>query len=625
MAFLYKFFQAYFASENYAFEPWNNHGFFILKQNYFTIRKGDLRMKRIFKYVWHYKLLVIIPAIAMTLSIFLDMFNPYLQKLITDRVFIGNEYNLLWPILGGFTAVTLLRALFGYAKEYLFDVLSAKISIDLKKDLFNHIQSLPFKYFDNMNTGELMSRIGEDVDNVWRSVSFGIRLFIENIIYFVTASSILFFMNWKLTLVCLIGMPPIGYLALKFEKKIGESYGKLSDQGVLLNTAAQENIAGVRLVKAFAREKHEVLKFLKLNKENYDLSMEQNTIISRYFPPIEFLTNISIVFLVVVGGMFVMNESMTIGTLVGFTGYIFMLIWPMRMLGWLTNLLAQTNASAKKIMKIMDEEPEIKDTDDSYRLPNVRGDIEFNNVSFKYKDEYVLRNANFKAEAGSTIAIMGTTGSGKSSIINLIGRYYDVSEGAVYVDGYDVKDVSLKDLRSKMAIVPQDTFLFSESIEENIRFGKESASLDDIREACRLACADDFIEELENKYDTVIGERGIGLSGGQKQRLSIARALIRDASILILDDATSALDMETEYRLLKNLNEKHKKATTFIIAHRVSAVKNADQILYVENGRIVEKGTHDQLLQKKGKYYEVYCEQFKDFGAITSNAGEEVV
>lgn len=580
-------------------------------------------MKRVFKYVWNYKWLVIVPVITMTLAIALDMFNPYLQKAITDKVFIDGQTNLLWPILWGFIGITLGRAVLGYTKEYLFDVLSAKISIDLKKDLFDHIQTLPFKYFDNMNTGELMSRIGEDVDNVWRSISFGIRLFIENIIYFVTASVILFFLNWQLALICLIGMPPIAYLALKFEKKIGESYGKLSDQGVILNTAAQENIAGVRLVKAFAREKHEILKFLKLNQENFNLTMEQNRIISNYFPPIEFLTNIAIVFLVALGGIFVMHKTMPLGTLVAFSGYIWMLIWPMRMLGWLTNLLAQANASAKKIMNIFNVEPEIKDSEDSLRLPRVNGDIEFKNVSFKYRDEYVLRNINLKVKAGSTVAIMGTTGSGKSSIINLIGRYYDVTDGAIYVDGNDVREVNLKDLRSRMSIVPQDTFLFSSSIEENIRFGKEDASLDEIREACKLACADDFIEELDDKYDTVIGERGIGLSGGQKQRLAIARALIRNSSILILDDATSALDMETEYRLLKNLNERHKNATTFIIAHRISAVKNADQIIYIDNGRIIEKGTHEQLLQKKGKYYEIYCEQFKDFDTI--DAKEEVV
>lgn len=580
-------------------------------------------MKQILKYIWNYKSLIIIPSISMLLAILLDMFNPYLQKLITDKVLIGGENHLLWPILWGFIGITISRAILGYAKEYLFDVLSAKISIDLKKDLFNHIQSLPFNYFDNMNTGELMSRIGEDIDNIWRSISFAMRLFIENILYFVTASSILFFLNWKLTLVCIMVMPPIAYLTLQFEKKIGESYGKLSDQGVILNTAAQENIAGVRLVKAFAREKYEILKFLKLNQENFSINMEQSKIMATYFPPTEFFTNVSMVFLVVLGGVFVMNNTMSIGTLVAFSGYIWMLIWPMRMLGWLTNLISQANASAKKIMNIMNIEPKIKDSENSFRLPEIKGDIEFKDVSFKYRDEYVLRNIDLNIKAGSTVALMGTTGSGKSSIINLIGRYYDVTEGAVCVDGYNVKNINLKDLRSKMAIVPQDTFLFSASIEENIRFGKENSTLTEIKKACKLACADEFIEELNETYDTVIGERGIGLSGGQKQRLSIARALIRESKILILDDATSALDMETEYKLLKNLNEKHREATTFIIAHRISAVKNADQIIYIENGRIIEDGTHEELLSKKGKYYEVYCEQFKDFNNLHSS--EEVV
>ncbi|MCM8709481.1 ABC transporter ATP-binding protein/permease [Clostridium sp. SYSU_GA19001] len=580
-------------------------------------------MKRIFKYVWNYKLLIIVPSIAMTLAIIIDMYNPYLQKVVTDDVFINGKIEMLWPVLWGLIAITLGRAILGYIKEYLFDVLSAKISIDIKKDLFDHIQKLPFSFFDNMNTGELMSRIGEDVDNVWRSISFGIRLFIENIIYFVIASSILFFLDLKLTIICLITMPPIAYLALKLEKKIGKTYEKLSDQSVILNTAAQENIAGVRLVKAFAREKYEVLKFLKLNKENYNLNMEQTNVIANYFPPIEFLTNISIVLLVAVGGIFVMKDSITLGTLVAFSGYIWMLIWPMRMLGWLTNLIAQANASAKKIMAIMDIEPAIKDFENSQRLEKIKGDIEFKNVSFKYKDEYVLKNINLKAPAGSTVAIMGTTGSGKSSILNLIGRYYDVTDGTVFIDGHDVRKVNLNDLRSRMAVVSQDTFLFSASIEENIRFGREDATIAEIKEACRLACAEDFIEELDEKYETIIGERGIGLSGGQKQRLSIARALIKDADILILDDATSALDMETEFRLLKNLHERNKKATTFIIAHRISAVKNADQIIYVENGRIIEKGTHEELLCKKGKYYEIYCEQFKDFDL--SEEKEEVV
>lgn len=570
-------------------------------------------MKRIFNYVLKYKILVIIPFIAMLVSIGLDMINPYLTKLMIDRVIKNGEMNLLYYVLIGVAGIALSRALLGYVREYTFDYLSSKVNIDLKRDLFNHIQSLPFSYFDNMNTGELMSRIGEDVDNIWRAVAFAIGLFIENIIYFIAASAILFYLNWKIAIFGIITMPIIGYIALKLEKQIGAAYEKLSDQGAVVNTTAQENIAGVRLVKAFARERHEILKFLDLNKETYNLSLEQNRVWGKYFPIIEFLSNVSAVLVVAVGGIYVIKTDMTIGTLVAFNQYIWMLIWPMRMMGWLTNLIAQSSASAKKIDNIMRVEPEIKDSEEAIQPDTIKGHIRFEGVSFKYKEDYVLKNISLDAKPGATIAIMGTTGSGKSSLISLIGRHYDVSTGRVTVDGYDIRDLKLSALRGSMSVVSQDTFLFSESIRDNIRLGNEGASDEEIEEACKAACAHEFIQELENGYETVIGERGIGLSGGQKQRISIARALIREASILILDDSTSALDMDTEYELLKNLHRRDKRATTFIIAHRISAVKNADEILFLDNGRIVERGTHQELLKKRGKYYEVYAEQFKDF------------
>ena len=575
-------------------------------------------MKRIFNYVWKYKLLVIAPTIAMLLSIVIDMFNPYLTKVMIDKVIINKQTELLLSILLGLGGITLSRAILGYFKEYVFDVLSVKINIDLKQQLFDHIQSLSFNYFDSMNTGELMARIGEDVENVWRTISFGLRLFVENLIYFLIASSILFYLNWKLALICLLIMVPIAYIAMVLEKKVGASYGKISDQNAILNTTAQENISGVRLVKAFTREKHEILKFLGLNKENYKLNMEQAGILSKYLPQIEFLTNISIVVMIVLGGIFVIKGQISIGTLVAFNGYIWMLIWPMRMLGWLTNMIAQNAASAKRIFKILDTVSSIQDKDNAVILDELKGHIEFKNVSFKYNDEIVLKNININAKPGSTVAIMGTTGSGKSTLINLIGRYYNVSDGNITIDGYDVRDLALNPLRNKMSVISQDTFLFSETIEENVKIGNQYASKDQIIEACKDACALDFIKELDQGFATVIGERGIGLSGGQKQRISIARALVRNSRILVLDDATSALDTETEYSLLKNLHHKKNSITTFIIAHRISAVKNADQILYLDEGSIIEQGTHNELLQKRGKYYEVYCDQFKDFENLES-------
>lgn len=570
-------------------------------------------MKRILKYVTKYKIFIIVPALAMLISIALDMFNPYLVKVMIDKVLRNKEFNLLNFVLMSLAGITLARAILGYIREYTLDYLSSKVSIDLKTDLFDHIQSLPFKYFDSMNTGELMSRMSSDVDNVWRSIAFGIGLAIEQGIYFIVASILIFRMNWKLALVTLITMPLIGYIAMKLEKEVGEAFDEISDQNAVLNTTAQENIAGVRLVKAFARERHETLKFLNHNKTNYDLNMKQTKIWSKHFPMIEFLCNISVLAVVCVGGFLVIGKSLTIGELVAFSQYVWMLIWPMRMIGWLTNIITQANTSAKKIFNIMDVEPEIKDKDDAIRMPEVKGAISFKNVSFKYNENYILENINLDIPAGSTVAIMGTTGSGKSSLINLIGRYYDISKGSITVDGNDVRDICIGDLRSKMSVVAQDTFLFSESIEENIRFGKLDASIEEIKKACTDACADEFLDNFVDGYGTIIGERGMGLSGGQKQRLSIARALVKDSSILILDDATSALDMETEYNLLKNLHHRDKKVTTFIIAHRISAVKNADIILFLENGHIEEIGNHKTLLEKRGKYYDVYNQQFTDF------------
>jgi ATP-binding cassette subfamily B multidrug efflux pump len=570
-------------------------------------------MKRILKYVIKYKLFIIIPAIAMLISITLDMFNPYLVQIMIDKVLRNKEFDLLTLVLMSLAGITLARAILGYIREYTLDYLSSRVSINLKSDLFDHIQSLPFKYFDSMNTGELMSRMGSDVDNVWRSIAFGIGLAIEQGIYFIVASVLIFRMNWKLALVTLITMPLIGYIALKLEKEVGGAYGEISDHNAVLNTTAQENIAGVRLVKAFARERHETLKFLNHNKTNYDLNMKQTKIWSKHFPMIEFLCNISVLAVVCVGGMLVIGKSLSIGELVAFSQYVWMLIWPMRMIGWLTNIITQANTSAKKIFEIMDVEPEIKDKDDAIRMPEIKGAISFKNVSFKYNENYILENINLDIPAGSSVAIMGTTGSGKSSLINLIGRYYEVSKGSITIDGNDVRDICIHDLRSRMSVVAQDTFLFSESIEENIRFGKLDASTKDIKKACSDACADEFLESLTEGYETVIGERGLGLSGGQKQRLSIARALVKDSSILILDDATSALDMETEYNLLKNLHHRDKKITTFIIAHRISAVKNADIILFLENGHIMEMGNHKTLLEKRGRYYDVYNQQFTDF------------
>lgn len=465
-----------------------------------------------------------------------------------------------------------------------------------------------------MNTGELMARIGEDLENIWQTLGFGLRLLIENIFYIVLSTIILFSLNAKLAFICLILLIPIGFITLKLEKLFGACYGELSDQTAVINTTAQENIAGVRLIKAFAREKYEVKKFLKLNKRYYELNMRQASYMSKYFPIIDFLTNTALVAMIIFGGYMVLKEEMTLGTLTAFNTYIWYIVWPLRQLGWLTDMLSRTSASAKKIFAILDRPAEITSPDDAYCPDTLNGHISFKDVSFHYNEgEEVLSHINLDIPAGSTVAIMGTTGSGKSSLLNLIGRYYEPSSGEILIDGVPLSKWHLHTLRQNMSIVMQDTFLFSDTIADNVRFGKPNASMEEVATACDLACATPFIAELEEGYRTQIGERGVGLSGGQKQRLAIARAILRKAPILILDDATSALDTETEYELLTHLKEKNYQTTTFMIAHRISAVKNADIILYLENGKIVEQGNHETLLKKRGRYYAIYQKQFESF------------
>ncbi len=568
-------------------------------------------MKRLFRYLKTYQW-YFIPAIgAMFLAIALDMFNPRIQKTIVDEVIIAGKPHFFKTLLLGLLGITLGRVILGYCKEYLFDYGGQKVAADLRRDLFDHIQSLSFSFFDSANTGELMARLKEDVDNIWRTIAFGAMLFTEQLIYFLVASSLMFILNWKLALVCLTMMPFIAWLAFRLENQIGNIYDKISDQAVRMNTTAQENIAGIRLVKAFGREKHEIQKFLAQNEQNYQLNIEQARILGKYYPGIELLTNVSVVLTTAVGGWLVMRDEISIGMLVAFSNYIFMLIWPMRMLGWLTNMLAQCRASLKKLEDLFQEVPAVQEPAQPIIPHKITGHLVFENAGFEYNGAPILKNIQLDVKPGQTIAIMGMTGSGKSSLINLIGRFYDCTEGNIYIDGINIKDWPLELLRRQIAVVMQDTFLFSDTIAENIKLGNPEATAAQISQAATAAKVDEFLDELPDGLETVIGERGIGLSGGQKQRISIARALIKNCPILILDDATSNLDMETEYQIQKALEE-YPGVTKLIIAHRISAVKNATEIIVMDDGQIMERGTHQQLLALKQRYYETYREQFRD-------------
>ena len=570
----------------------------------------------IFKdYISKRMVFLIVPILAMIIVLGIDSFFPYLLKIFVDDILRGSDNSKLGLFFGVFGGLSLLRGILGYIKEFLFDKFSLNVSKEIRMDLFKKIQSFEFSFFDSTNTGELMSRIGEDVDIVWETISYGLRLLIEGIILFIISVTIMMSMSPSLTIICLVILLPVGVLAILVNKKFHRNYSKISDKVADINLMAQQDIAGIRLVKAFAREKYETEKFLKVNKDYYDLNITQARILSNFLPVIDLLTNLTPVAMIIYGGYLVIKGNITMGTLLAFSSYILNLSFCVKNIGGLVNMMSQNRASMDKIFNILKRKPQITSMENSYNPDKVKGEIEFKNVSFRYNEEEVLKKINLKIPAGSTVAIMGETGCGKSSILSLIGRHYDVSSGEVLIDGVNVKKWNLDSLRENMAVVFQDTFLFSDSIKDNIDFGGNKSE-DEIIEAAKDSCAYDFIKEMPEGFETEVGERGLGLSGGQKQRLAIARALVRKTPILILDDATSALDMETEFNVLKNLSKKQDKATTFIIAHRISGVKDADIILFMKDGEIVEMGDHESLLKKKGYYYSVYCHQFQDLEFI---------
>ncbi|EGT3601777.1 ABC transporter ATP-binding protein [Clostridium perfringens] len=570
----------------------------------------------IFKdYISKRMIFLIVPILAMIIVLGIDSFFPYLQKIFVDDILLGSDKSKLGLFFGVFLGLSLLRGILGYIKEFLFDKFSLNVSKEIRMDLFKKIQSFEFSFFDSTNTGELMSRIGEDVDIVWETISYGLRLLIEGIILFIISVTIMMSMSPSLTIICLVILLPVGVLAILVNKKFHRNYSKISDKVADINLMAQQDIAGIRLVKAFAREKYETEKFLKVNKDYYDLNITQARILSNFLPIIDLLTNLTPVAMIIYGGYLVIKGNITMGTLLAFSSYILNLSFCVKNIGGLVNMMSQNRASMDKIFNILKRKPQITSMENSYNPDKVKGEIEFKNVSFRYNEEEVLKKINLKIPAGSTVAIMGETGCGKSSILSLIGRHYDVSSGEVLIDRVNVKKWDLDKLRENMAVVFQDTFLFSDSIKDNIDFGGNKSE-DEIIEAAKDSCAYDFIKEMPEGFETEVGERGLGLSGGQKQRLAIARALVRKTPILILDDATSALDMETEFNVLKNLSKKQDKATTFIIAHRISGVKDADIILFMKDGEIVEMGDHESLLKKKGYYYSVYCHQFQDLDFI---------
>ncbi|MPQ31565.1 ABC transporter ATP-binding protein [Clostridium estertheticum] len=567
----------------------------------------------VWKYAKKYNIKIIIGFILVIICSAMNMVAPYLSGTIVDRVIMGKESNILIPLLGVIIAVILLRSILRYIFLILLENMSQDSIFDIRNDIYSNLQKLDFDFFDKTSTGDIMNKMTGDIDAVRHFLAWVGYNVLENSFIFLFGIAIMFSINYKLTLILLMFTPPIAYFARKLAIDVKPTFFNVRQQFSKLNSVAQENISGNRVVKAFAKEEFEIGKFGKENDEFRKRNIDSAKVWGKYLPIIDSLSISLNIVIILIGGIMVINQSITIGNLVTFNAMIFTINNPMRMAGWLINDIQRFSASGEKIIELMNTKPKIKNSENQVEEDRIKGNIEFKNVNFNYGDEEVLENINLKVSPGQTIAIIGHTGSGKSTFVSLLCRFYECTKGEILIDGYDIKDFNLRRLRKNIAVAMQDIFLFSDTIEGNIAYGFPTASMDEVRWAAGIAGADDFINKMEEGYDTIVGERGVGLSGGQKQRISLARALLKNPSIIILDDTTSSLDIQTENNIRHSLDKYFKDKTTFIIAHRISSVKNADMILVLNNGRIVERGTHSELLVKKGEYYNVYINQFGNF------------
>ena len=620
----------------------------------------------LFRYFKRYSFLYLIALLAMTAGTMLDQAAPLIVQHIIDDVLIAKKMEVLNFLLLGILGIGVGRCIFQYTKEYACDYAGSKIASEVRINLFQKIQSLSANFFDGINSGELMSRVKDDVDRIWDIAAFMGILMAEVFIRTVTTIIFMVRINWQLALIPIVGMIGSGVIAIMMEKQLDDLYGAVMQEGSEMNNTAAENLAGVRTVKAFAREGFEIAKFHKHNQKFYELNIDLSRVFVKYNPMIQTITRLLSVISLLLGGLIVMKGNplqggtkMSVGELIAFTQYVGGMIWPMEMLGWLTNGFSSAKASVKRLNKIYAELPDITENselakntqgddaelaDAMFSQFDIAGDISFEHVTYspvvecsrsecientaesdnnvvsirpsdysttgKTETRKILDDVSFDIKAGQTLGIMGSTGSGKTTIINLLKRMYDVTDGSIKLDGIDIRELPLPTLRRAISCVMQDIFLFSDTIDGNIRLGaRESITTAEVRSALNQSHASEFVDKMEEKENTVIGERGVGLSGGQKQRITIARALARKTPVLVLDDSTSALDTETEQEIQGVLAELS-GMTKIIIAHRISAVRKADKIIVLDKGRVAECGTHEELLALGGLYKETYDSQY---------------
>ncbi|WP_064092382.1 ABC transporter ATP-binding protein [Rossellomorea aquimaris] len=570
--------------------------------------------KKLKGFYWPYKKYFIISMFFLIFVTGITVVYPMILQITIDDVILKGEYEWIPYLAFGFIGIMVIKGITTFIQQYYGDLFGITSVYRLRNELYEKLQFLPFRYYDNAKTGDLMSRLTADVEAFRFFLSFGFSELLRFFLLITVSFGVMFYYSPSLTFVTLVSLPFLAIAVYKFDKAVHPAFRGIRKSFGKLNTNVQENISGINTVKSLSREDFQINKFNQSNGDYKDKYLFTSDIWSKYFPLMEFLGNISVVTLLAYGGYLVMNGNLQPGELVAFYSLVWYIIWPIMNLGFTINLFSQSKASGERLLEILEADEEIIDRSDVVNVERMKGEVEFKHVSLNYAvhDEAALEDISFKAEPGKVIGLIGSTGSGKTSITQLITRFYEPDDGEILIDGRDVKDYSLKSLRKNIGFVLQESFLFSSTIKANISYGRPEATMDDIIEAAKRAQAHEFITELPDGYDTKLGERGLGLSGGQKQRIAIARAICTDPSIIILDDATSAVDMETEFRIQQALKEVMSDRTTFIIAHRISSLKHADEILVLEDGKIVERGVHDYLLNNNGPYQRIYDIQYKD-------------
>lgn len=577
--------------------------------------------KFLWRYIRGYWKRMVLTLILVAGSSITVLIGPKVYGDMIDNIWVyKSDMKLLIAPVAIVLAAYLGRALFVFFFRYNSEIFSQNIMVKIREDMYKNLGKLDFSYYDKNRTGDIMTKMTADVDMIRHFCGYTMYEFARNIMLLIPSVIYMMTINYKLTLILLVLIPFVGYFAYKLQEKARPCYMENRNAFSALNTTVEENIAGNRVVKAFASEDYEKEKFQKGNQRFKKAQINTSIVWSKYIPPLDMIASLFTVFLILFGGLLAMqgteNGGITSGDILTFSMLLWTLEGPTRMFGWLISESSRFSASVERVRDILDAKPEIVTNKHFVIKDRLNGKIEFRHVNFNYGDDPILQDINFTVEPGQTIALVGPTGSGKSTLINLICRFYDVTEGQVLIDDMDVRSIELKTLRRNISTAMQDIFLFSDTISENIAYGNPDIDIEEVKKVSRVADAESFIHDFPDEYETIIGERGVGLSGGQKQRIALARALLKNPAILILDDTTSSVDMQTEHEIHKTLAEYFQGRTTIIIAHRISSVKHADQIFVLSDGQIIERGTHEDLISRpreEAYYRSVYENQYGDF------------